>query len=333
MPVALRGLAIASIVIHHAYGNHSKGWIAVTLGLSGGMAFLLLLTGFNFARFSLEGGRPDVVREALWSFAKAMIIPSVAMVLVWGPFVGIDWRDLLLITNWYPHPGTAMFPVEFSGMIVQMCLMFWLLTWIPGFDRFWKRPLLASFLLFATGVLLVRYFPRPDLVNRLPWLYLWDFSLGLLVFFTLRVENQRLKQLLKPVLLICVCVAAYIAEGNRMPLYWLVIGLTLFLYVERIVLPYWLAHFIKMLSQATFTIFFTHWPLIVLVKRIIPHQPMLTWILSLSGSLLIWAVIKAGLQAWEFQRKQNANPWSSQSLTGSSAESMQSRPAYHTEMA
>ena len=303
MPVALRGVAIASVVLHHAYGNHAHGWIAENLGFYGGMDFLLMLTGYNFARFSLDGAPPPAVRRGLWSLARTMILFSVAMLLLWAPFKGIEKRELLLIANWFPNPGKAMFPIEFAGMLIQICLIFWLMSWLPGFAETWKRPLMTSSVLFAIGVALVTLFPRPDLHNRLPWLYLWAFSLGIMVYFGMRSDVQGPQRWIRPALLLCALVATYAAEGAKMPLYWMTIGLGLFVYVEKLPLPYWPAHLLKMMSQATLAIFFFHWPLIVLGRSLFDRAPVPSFLFSLFGSLLIWAIGKAAVRAWQSERK------------------------------
>jgi hypothetical protein len=194
-------------------------------------------------------------------------------------------------------------------MLWQMCLMLWLLTWLPGFRRFWSRPLLASFAVFAVGVVLAREFPRPDLVNRLPWLYLWDFSLGLIVFFALKLKDERQRALIKPVILLCTVVGGYVGWGiHRMPMYWLSAAMVAFLYVDHVVLPRWAAQLVKMLSQATLTIFFAHVAFVHAGKYLIPTHLNVIWLISISASLTIWATLTAGMRAFNHVRKLEQAP-------------------------
>jgi hypothetical protein len=105
MSVFLRAFAIAFVVFNHSYGKLSGSF-----GLSGGMIFLMMMTGYNFARFGLNGGEPAVVRRSLVALGSAIVIPSVVMVLLSWPIQGIDWRDLILITNWSRISGRRSSP-------------------------------------------------------------------------------------------------------------------------------------------------------------------------------------------------------------------------------
>lgn len=182
--MVLRAASIAAVVFNRSYGWRN----AWSLGLSGGMTFLLMMTGYNLARFGLKDASPANVRRALVLLARGLVVPSILTVLASAPFVGIDWRELLLISNWWPNVGNAPFPVEYTSMAWQMMLLFWLVSWLPIFRSFLAHPLLGSLILWAIGVMLRYEFPRPDLLHRLPWLYLWDFSLGLILYFALELE-------------------------------------------------------------------------------------------------------------------------------------------------
>jgi hypothetical protein len=295
--IVLRAAAIAAVVFNHAHGPFPVG----SFGLSGGMTFLLMMTGYNFARFGFTEAEPPQVRRSLVKLALGIVIPAVFFLIISIPLVGWDWRELLLISNWYPNVGTALFPVEYVALVWQLCLMLWLATWLPGFPITLRYPLITAIVLFCLGVIFRHEFPRYDLIQRLPWLYLWDFSLGMMLFFATKRDNIIDSRILKLGVLASTLVGAYAGWGiYKSSFYWLVAAMIIFLYVPRIPMPKFLGQIMKLGSQATLTVFFTHFLFLHFADGLGIEGHYTRWLFAFGGGIALWIVVTAGRRALEF---------------------------------
>ena len=74
MDVVLRALAILMVTYHHSH-LPPRGQAGFAMGLGGGMTFLLLLSGMNFARFAMAGADGAAVRQSILVFARQVYVP------------------------------------------------------------------------------------------------------------------------------------------------------------------------------------------------------------------------------------------------------------------
>jgi hypothetical protein len=169
----LRAVAVVIIV-----GSHSN-----LFDLRGGAHLMLLLAGYNLARFQLAVDRPGRARSVLRS-ARRVAVPAVvwigAVTLLGGPY---DWPNVLLLNAVLgPADFDPRWSFWFIEALVALLLLVAALLSVPALDRWQRRrPFTAPLLLVAVG-LLVRFdvvaVPTgPDGRFTAPAV-LWLFALG-----------------------------------------------------------------------------------------------------------------------------------------------------------
>jgi hypothetical protein len=307
----LRAIAISLVVFNHAHFRQVG-----PIGFSGGMAVLLLLSGGNFARFSLLPGAPARAREGALQLARMLAFPTLLIVLLSWPFRGLDPTELFLISNWYEDRGSAAVAVEYSAMVVQMMLAMWAIFWTPIGDSILKRPLIGLLVIYAVSIVSLMFYQRPELLNRLPWQYLWDFALGGILFLVVQAKKDGPS--LDGILLVMglALVAALVAFGvHRMQFYVLTISVfSLLVAPKSLRLPPGLFRIASVVSQASFTIFLVHISLLRLFKALyrqaqwLAHRPVgqprdqiafyAAWLFAMGGSIAVWLVWTAARRAY-----------------------------------
>ena len=265
--VVLRALAIASVTFNHAH--MTKGF-----GLAGGMTFLLMLSGLNFARFAVKDAEPEQLRRSIVEFARRMFVPSMLLLLFsFAAYRQFNLSELLFVRNWFDMGRVAIFYAWYPQMLLQLLAGLYLLTLIPFVGRALRdHPTRSLLILFGVGLLLraaapwiweppfwgmpevnpIRVFPR------LPHLALWNFALGGVIYF-LAIDSPNPTPAKKWLAFACVLAGATLGwEVGKLQFWWLAIGGALLVGVRHIALPRIVAQAIVVVSVATFTIFLTH---------------------------------------------------------------------------
>jgi len=304
--VLLRALAICSVVWNHAN--------PLALGaFGGGMTFLMMLSGFSFARFSLRHATAAQVRASLARLALRIGLPSLLLVTLY--FVTLqrfDWKELLFISNWWTLDRIALFPTWYPQVMLQMFLLLGLLFLAPGADRWLRRPAALSLALFGGGLAMRLVLPllawdTAPLNHNLPHLYLWNFTLGWLVYFLSRdghvTSTGRLASLT------CIVAGGLAGWGwHRLDFWWLTIAGSLFVLLPRIPMPRGLATAAGLLSQSAFTIFLLHRGLFVVLDHIVPawkqREPLLHFLFAIVMSVGFWILLASIGRAWREMDRQ-----------------------------
>lgn len=304
--VALRALAIVMVVFNHAHPGH---WSP--LGLGGGMMFLMLLSGQNFAKFALgpaTEGR-QVVRASL-KLAWEVFWPSLLVVLLW--FVlrrSFNVYELFFVRNLVDTERLAKFPVWYVQVLIQMMVM------IAG--AFLVRPVATFALgrprLFATLVWLVflivrvaAFAPTTDgsterkFVGHLPTSWFFDFALGWMIYhFVDRAEEGEDHRLFISVALV---VSGFLTSWpDELHFYWFVFGGLALVWLDTVRTPDLLARLLEITSQATFTIFILH-RMFFVVCEYAPGGYLanfdVKFVIALVGTITSWVVLSAARRAW-----------------------------------
>ena len=299
----LRALAIAAVVLNHAHSEANRTFF---LGYGGGMAFLLMLAGFNFARFSIHNGTPDHLRSATLRLARNIFLPSLGMV-IFSSLLFADYRILewLFISNWFTAVHPRIFHLWYPEVVIQMMLALWLFFRIPRVARIIiDRPLSSALLLFLLALFMrsdmAQVWNPPELEGRLPHLWLWDFFLGWLLFFATRtplLARLRGGQLLA---LGCAAAGGLIVFGpDKLDFWWLVGGTALMVGLPRIALPEPGARLVHIMSQAAFTIFLIHGFFLEAWRQVhLPDWAAAQWLFAIGGSVATWLVATACVRAY-----------------------------------
>ena len=267
--VVLRAMAIASVVF-----NHTR---LVTFG--GGAAFLLMLSGMNFARFAIKDGTAPGIRRSILDMGRQVFVPSLALVLLsFALYRKFDVLELLFVRNWYALQTIAAFPVWWVQMFLQLLAGLYLLLWIPAIVRGTiRRPALAMLVFFGVGLFLRAagaLLTIPLLTGpRLPLSHLWTFALGAVVYFcAVDTTTSRSGTIWLP----AACVLAGTIVGfdfGTWQYWWVTIAGLLLVRVKYIPLPHVVARVTTTVSAATFGIFLTH----------------MLWFRAVSGVTKMWA--------------------------------------------
>ncbi|WP_076072112.1 acyltransferase family protein [Sphingomonas montana] len=300
--VVLRAIAIALVAWNHAIPSGTK-----SLGLpdfAGGMTLLMMMSGYSFARFVLTDATPVEVRHGLMLFAKRILLPSLAAVLFFMLIKRkVSLTELLFVSNWFTTYRIAIFPVWYVQVILQMMVLLLGLFAIPPFARwFVAQPLRGSLVVFAaalaTRMILPVFIDTKPLLHHLPHLYLWNFTLGWLVYF---LHDRRTPGALTLASLAILASGAMVWGPLSYQFLALVVGGLLLVWKTRMKLPMIVARVVGLVSQATFTIFLLHRFFFVVytgtVGRILPAG-LLMWALGLAACTLAWVVGAATLRAY-----------------------------------
>ena len=290
--VVLRALAIASVVMYHT------NWI----NSGGGTAFLVMLSGMNFARFAIEDGTPVGIRRSIVGIARQIFFPSLVLTIFsFVAYQRFDWLELLFIRPHLPHKISA-FPVWFSQMMLHLLAAFYLLFSIPSVARATLRnPARVMLVLFCISLGLRSIAPAEfrlfDTLLHMPW----NFLLGPVVYF-LAVDADTSSRGTKWLAAACVLAGTIVSFSPGNPRFWWVIASGLVLIsVRYIPLPWLLVRVITVVSSATFYIFLTHnlWFKVVRHAYVVwagPHaivHPLILFVSGLVMGTVTWAAFTA----------------------------------------
>ena len=243
--VALRAAAIVLVV-----GSHADVW-----HLRGGAHLLLLLAGFNLARFQLAGDRPHRARALLRS-ARRLVLPAVtwiAAVTVLTDQYG--WAYLL--------PGHASLGPEtwdlrwrfwFVEALATLLVCFAAVLAVPRVDR-WRRrrPFAAALVVVGVGLLLRATVVEPGNAERFtaPAL-LWLLALGWAA-----ASAGTLAQRVLVAALGAVGMLGWLGSTPRELV--VLAGLAVLLLTARLPCPPLLARAAGVLAGSSLFVYVTHW--------------------------------------------------------------------------
>lgn len=300
--IFLRACAITAVVFNHARWD---------IPFDGGMTFLMMLSGFNFAKFGMNGATVEQGRDSLISLGRKILIPSFfAIVAAFVVTRQFDVTELLFISNWYKRDSIALFPIWYPQVIAQMFLGLWLLFLVPVIGQWiFRQPFVASLGLFSAAVL-IRYidpilWESAKINQGLPHLYLWNFILGMVVFFSL----DRLGSTWRAKVLATGCALIGASVGwslDSLDFFWIVLGTVLFVAPLNVTLPSPVAKVIVMIAHNTLAIFLLHIFMFKAYAHIpVPHDQNFKFVIGLFGSIFIWNIVKAPFSAYRNLRNSN----------------------------
>ena len=307
--VVLRAAAISFIVFNHTS----------PIEYAGGMAFLLMLSGMNFARFTIKDGTAPGIRRSILDIARQVFVPSLVVVLLSFAYHGkFNVFELLFIRNWHDSERLSLFPVWYVQMLLQLLAGLYVLTWVPALVvAAVRRPALAMLILFGAGLVIRAsgvFVPSPYMIRRLPHTLLWNFALGAVVYF-LAVDSTRPRSG-RWLAAACVLAGAFVGhEAGTLRFWWLAAGGFLLIGVAYIPLPTAVARIATAVSAAAFAIFLTHMIWFKVVSTIydvwVPRGSVHPWLLCFFGialGTLTWAAFVAFGRAYRALQPEPARP-------------------------
>jgi acyl-CoA synthetase (AMP-forming)/AMP-acid ligase II len=282
--VVMRAAAIVAIV-----GTHAN-----LLTIVGGAHLLLVIAGFNFARFQVaaDGDRRRRVRHGLTSVAQIAVPAGLwiaGVILVRGFY---HWPTAVFLNGLLGSDGwTVDWQFWFLEAIVWATLACVTLLAIPALDRLERRtPYLLP--LGLTLVLLGYRFVAVGLTAGVTERYstpvvAWLFTLG----WTAARATSRTQRLVVAALGLA-GIAGFFQDDEREIL--IIVGIAVLACVPSLPVPRPLVPPLTWLAGGSLFIYLTHW-------QLYPHleddHPFWATALSLLLGIVVWRVARPGLQA------------------------------------
>ena len=260
--IVLRALAIIAVVITHASD----------IVVGGGASVLLLLVGYNLARFQ----RARIERGAVWQMVGSMlgriILPYYVILLTYIAVKReVDIPALLLVGNFSGHFGSLIEPYWFIEALLQVTVIAAALFSLPPVRRLainqpWRFGLALLGGSLAVKVAAAGFMPHPGLAERTPDAVFFIVALGWCVYIARR-PVQRVT-----VFLIAVILAMFELIGTlvspwwptlRWPAaishdLWLVGAIAALLWLPRLTVPGWFQATAAAVAGASFYIYLVH---------------------------------------------------------------------------
>lgn len=285
--VALRALAISLVTFNHAQN------LGYYFNFGGGMSFLMMLSGYNFAKFALHNGSAPEIRHATQRLAISIGGPTMLVIL--GSFIlkeKADWTELALISNWFKVDNIALMYIWYPQVLIQILIGIWCLFAIPPLARLVLRnPLWSSLGIFCVAVGVRYFFPVDALWNQLPHLFVWNFVVGWVVYFALETPTIQRKSLARLLALACVVIGGFVGwPSEKANPYVLAFMGFMFIYIRQFTVPKFLGRPINLVSQATFTIFLLHLAILYVYDLFFPQDSILKFSFAMGACVAIWVV-------------------------------------------
>ncbi|MEP2651051.1 MAG: acyltransferase family protein [Paraglaciecola sp.] len=306
----LKALGICLVVLNHSSWHN----------LEGGLNILILISGLNFARFSLKKDNTELALD-IARLLKKLLIPSLLLMGFYSLlFNKFDWKEILLISNFFYTQKIAAFPVWYVQVITQLMLVIALIAFVFNFAKWTRISLLGFSLVMLFFSILIppfidQYLSSAELFWKLPHYIAWNFILGWVVWASIEDENQSPLKL-------CICwllivISAFIVfqlyqeiSINRFLIF--SSFATVLLLFKKIQVPTIFYRPIVILASAVFYIFLLHGGIMYFIQILmIDHFSYATvavckFFISISLCCVLFILVTATLNALKTVRESSS---------------------------
>lgn len=283
--IVVRAAAICGVVALHTGLSQGDASIA----LAGGSPLLMVLFGYNLARFQ----RSKLLGDARWSvvasFFKRIILPYYAILIVFDTLRrDFDPASLLLVSNYIGRFGSSIEPFWFLEAVFQ-CLIFVAVLFAVPPLRELARQLPTAFSLTLLGIGLALKITGTVLLDQ-TMLQQRTFDATFIYVamgwtaWNVRTQSARLALLGFSVL------ASAAAWGlvNSHPI-WMGFGMAALLFIPRMPMPAAMTAPITAIAAASFYIYLSHIFVISVIRyRLGINMPWLSLVAALIVGILFW---------------------------------------------
>ncbi|WP_419814165.1 AMP-binding protein [Glacieibacterium sp.] len=242
--VAVRAAAITGIV-----GVHATTWT-----LAGGASLLLLLAGYNLARFQLPRLRADEGLSLLGSFAVRILLPYYLILIVYSLHREVDLSSWLLLSNISGLHHSLLEPFWFLEALTHCLLLFIAAFAIPAVRRASPVRVGLAMLVFALVMKFaaIELWTGRPLDQRTADAVLYLYGIG----FLLKLCTRPIERLL----LVGLALAGTALDWGLSDVHivWMGIGLGGLALFQHIRLPRVLATVVMQVASASFYVYLTH---------------------------------------------------------------------------
>ena len=299
-------LSILLVVANHAH---------IATGIHGGLNGLILVSGIMMAIFAFEGTTKDTL-VTFGNFCKRLAIPSIILALIWAvAYQELNWSELFMFRNWITRTRLVSFPIWYPQVMIQMLLglgiIFWIFDLTPKIVRH-PKEVTGIVLMLSIAVCLLSYafWDTAYLRDKLPHLLAWNFIFGWFYWASMTITKKALKT--RILLSLILAVSSYLTFVYSGAIYgesrfvWLMIFGSIVIWVDEIKIPYFSAHILRLIGQATFYIFLWHYPSFGITLRLgkllgienVENYPILLFCSGVIYPLLLWVSVTAFKRAY-----------------------------------
>lgn len=280
-----------------------------TVFLRGGAGILMLLAGYNFARFQRHAFEHGHSWPALKGALERLILPYYLMMvpLLFFSEAQKSWGWFALVSTYTVDVRGPLFPFWFIEAVFHALLLMILIYAVPAMRQFSRTsPVVFGFVLlvFALGMKLVinRYvFDDFNAVSLTVDAQFWLYAAGFAAL-SLRQTGERL--LLVGIVLMAALLDYGLFSSRG---WWLLLVLLPLLFRPLVPVPSWLARPVLRLAAAGYFIYIVHVPLHHVVRFVfgLSDRPLLSITLLLLSSLIgglvfeaLWSRVMQSIKMW-----------------------------------
>lgn len=176
----LRAFAITLVVLIHA------GFY----GFGGATIMLMLLIGYNFARFQSSAVQSGSVWSTVWSYSRKILLPFYLVVIVYTLWArDLELETFLLYSNWVYKSSNHLVPVWFVLNLLQVLVIFGVLFSLPTLRSWLFSDIFKNSIVVLAGATALQaglfvFVHEFEYTMYLPYMYFPVFWLGWCLFFS-----------------------------------------------------------------------------------------------------------------------------------------------------
>ncbi|MGV8859021.1 MAG: AMP-binding protein [Rhodoglobus sp.] len=282
VPIVLRALAILLIVATHAD----------LVFIQGGAHLLLVVAGYNLARFQLANRSNRRRTRAMLAGVASVAIPAITWIGLVAVVAGTYATTTVFLANSFA--GSAHWTPQWHYWFLEAMLWTMLaivaLLAIPAVSE-WERRWPFT---FALGVLAITLVVRTIALGGVQaegtekyavTTVAWLIALGWVIA---RIASTT-QRLIVSVLAV-VCVVGFFGEPLREAI--VICGVLVLLWISSVPIPRWLVGVVSTLASASFFIYLIHWQIYPGIET---HSPLLATVASLIAGVAAWAIYSFAL--------------------------------------
>ncbi len=276
--LALRAIAVVLIV-----ANHTR-WLRVP----GGAHTLMVVAGFNFARFQLTS-------RAMWPSVAKIAIPSIACITAVAAFSDRFFWSHAVLLNGVFGPDGSRYAYWFVESLVQILLVLAVAFAVPAVGRFERRrPMLVAYVAVAAGLCARFNLFEPSIDHTVRWRpqdVFWFFALGWAAARAPSVRHRRFITLVT-----AACLPGFFGDSRG---FLVGVAIAAVVWLPTIKVPRVALRFMTPLAAASLYIYLTHIPLYMALYR--AGGPALATIGSLVAGVVAWRIARR-IEVWSSPR-------------------------------
>lgn len=286
--IILRAIAIFVVVADHAG----------LMNFSGGAFLLLMIAGANLARFQSEALVQGRLVQPILSLLRNLVTPYLIISLSYQLWKrDFDLSVLFLFSNFVNPEVSAIFPVWFVSVLVQIILLFSLLFTLKPLRQFarvspWEFGLATLVIGIIAKLGVGAVWNTAHLYDRLPHMLFWMFSMGWIIQFAHTKQQKAVSTSLLWALVPILTRLSY-AYISYTYAVWMVLGGTLLLWIPTVPIPQFIKSPLQTVGAATYYIYLFHMILIHIVSTVgHTENPWVNTVAGIFGGIAVWAGVQ-----------------------------------------